>query len=230
MQSANRQILLRGLDEAGKRLDALESEWEEKIRSVRAISVFPPTNVFASSLPVALKTIQVLLKHANFRMTFLRTHGHAVMSLPSFTSERLILASFRPFISLETYENNARRTLTKAKQLLLAINRRLQQEEDTLLEEIKLFQAFQKKLVGHEKGRRLRFLAILVDFTGRIEPPPEEDVDAQWAMRSLDASVVKSCAALERHDAIILDFLMLLGKIGIKVARQRKITEYFERV
>lgn len=144
MQSANRQILLRALDEAGKRLDALESEWEEEIRSVRAISVFPPTIMFASSLPVALKTIKVLLEHVNFRMTFLRTHGHAMISLPSFTIERLILASFQPFLSLETYENNARRTLTKAKQLLLAINRRLQQE-DTLLEEIKLFQAFQKK-------------------------------------------------------------------------------------
>lgn len=229
MQSANRQILLRALDEVETRLDALETGWKETVPSARAASILPPTSVFASSLSAAYKTIKLLLEHANSRMTFLRNHGHAVMSLPSFTIERLILASFQPFVSTETYENNIRRTLIKARHLLLAVDRRLRQEEDALLQEIKLFQVFQKLLIERERRSRLKILAILVDFAGKFEPPLEQSVTAQYAMRSVHESVAKSCAALERQDAIVLEFLMLLGKIGIKIARQRKITEFFKR-
>ncbi|CAK3798898.1 Hypothetical predicted protein [Lecanosticta acicola] len=233
MPFMSQRSILQLLIKAGERLDDSQAKWNDTVRSARANLSQEPQIKPHTTLPDSITILADLVQQTNTRRNFLEAHHHSFFPPPPRTVFALLSASHEPRISTETREWNLRRNMARAEHKIRADLGRIKVGEDGLLLAINAFRALRGQLLAQQQAPELVTLSKLVDAVERVEIAFREvgdEMPLNIEMLVLGSSVADGRKVIGEQEELVLRFLHMLRDIGIKMGRQRMITEFFHRV
>ena len=235
------------LDKLGDLLPKAQADWTNHVRRVEAEAALVPTTpqiTATTSLVQDLEVLRAKCDSANTRRQALRSRGET--RLADVVLNKLIAARAQRRTSTETESWDLKRTLAAVEEHLSQSMLALAEKESWRSMAMRVLAAQYDNVMDFECGMlnqeweqrqaalveaKQRAAAARTNAATAVETEELDKVDKALSEkgRMLELTRVVLQTRLQRRDRDVLLLLFLAGNVGIYMARQRILEEFFER-